>query len=241
MILTTASNTSRDLFYDFNFAINTAREMALWTNVRRRIRRTVEACLLKKDKSEKVHEGWEKRMKNNKVAANDGNSWPETTESLWVRIKRRAEDTFGRFRWSKKQLLEKSTARPAGPFRDSCVPDETCARVRGIADFMSSKTTSSESMIDLYRARIHERVSWVRPQAVRTASGPTNEMYIRQIGKPDVRLDVEGDGNCFYRCVSLWLTGSEDAHLRLRLFLYKVICPWWFVRKRARLAKISSR
>jgi len=40
---------------------------------------------------------------------------------------------------------------------------------------------------------------------------------------PKTFIDVLGDGNCWYRCISMWVTGSEDYHEHFRTNVYKVI------------------
>lgn len=40
---------------------------------------------------------------------------------------------------------------------------------------------------------------------------------------PRTFIDVLGDGNCWYRCISVWVTGSEDYHEHFRTNVYKVI------------------
>lgn len=36
-------------------------------------------------------------------------------------------------------------------------------------------------------------------------------------------IEVLGDGNCWYRCVSVWINGSEEHHELIRMHLYQVI------------------
>ncbi|XP_016656023.1 uncharacterized protein LOC107882322 [Acyrthosiphon pisum] len=38
---------------------------------------------------------------------------------------------------------------------------------------------------------------------------------------PKKLIDVLGDGNCWYRCISLWINGSEEHHELVRLKLYQ--------------------
>lgn len=153
-----------------------------------------------------------------------------TTEIYIDKLRR----PVGRTRRSKKPQQEKSSEQHPSPCRNSCVLDvaivpqrnqdaelsgETCARIRGNVT-VKTKSLPKE---DLFRVRSHKRVSGVKSHDVRTGFGPTTEIFIDQLGRPAARLNVEGDGNCFFRCVSVWLTGSEDMHLSLRLILYKVM------------------
>ena len=49
------------------------------------------------------------------------------------------------------------------------------------------------------------------------SSVPTN------INKPSNIVPIKGDGNCFYRALSWWITGDEDSHHIIRQQLEKVI------------------
>lgn len=40
--------------------------------------------------------------------------------------------------------------------------------------------------------------------------------------KPKCTIDVAGDGNCWYRCISLCITNSENYHELIRNHLYQV-------------------
>lgn len=40
---------------------------------------------------------------------------------------------------------------------------------------------------------------------------------------PKKLIDVLGDGNCWYRCISEWINGTEEHHELVRLKLYQVI------------------
>lgn len=42
------------------------------------------------------------------------------------------------------------------------------------------------------------------------------------LSKPKQTIDVIGDGNCWFRCISIWLTESEDYHELIRSRVYKV-------------------
>lgn len=44
----------------------------------------------------------------------------------------------------------------------------------------------------------------------------------KMLTKPKKTIDVQGDGNCWYRCVSVWVTGTEDYHEDIRAHLYNV-------------------
>ena len=39
---------------------------------------------------------------------------------------------------------------------------------------------------------------------------------IRCLGMEFTHIGVQGDGNCFYRCLSVWLYGSEGGYNKVR-------------------------
>ncbi|VVC45697.1 Ribonuclease H-like domain,OTU domain [Cinara cedri] len=45
----------------------------------------------------------------------------------------------------------------------------------------------------------------------------------KPLTKPKRIIDVLGDGNCWYRCISLWVTGSEKYHDVIRAELYQYV------------------
>lgn len=44
----------------------------------------------------------------------------------------------------------------------------------------------------------------------------------KRLSKPKQTIDVIGDGNCWFRCISVWLTNSEEYHELIRSSVYKV-------------------
>lgn len=42
------------------------------------------------------------------------------------------------------------------------------------------------------------------------------------LNKPSTIIHIIGDGNCFYRALSCWITGDEDSHTIIRKELKKV-------------------
>lgn len=48
------------------------------------------------------------------------------------------------------------------------------------------------------------------------------ENTTKLLTKPKCTIDVAGDGNCWYRCISLWITNSEDNHKLIRNHLHQV-------------------
>lgn len=40
--------------------------------------------------------------------------------------------------------------------------------------------------------------------------------------KPLLGRQIVGDGNCFFRCLSFWITGTEDYHLVMRAKIVEV-------------------
>lgn len=49
------------------------------------------------------------------------------------------------------------------------------------------------------------------------------ENTTKLLTKPKCTIDVIGDGNCWYRCISLWITNSENYHESIRNHVYEVI------------------
>ncbi|XP_065313505.1 uncharacterized protein LOC135922911 isoform X1 [Gordionus sp. m RMFG-2023] len=43
--------------------------------------------------------------------------------------------------------------------------------------------------------------------------------YGKQLGEPTILVQIEGDGNCFYRAISVELTGAQNSHVILRQWL----------------------
>ncbi|XP_065312678.1 uncharacterized protein LOC135922181 [Gordionus sp. m RMFG-2023] len=43
--------------------------------------------------------------------------------------------------------------------------------------------------------------------------------YEKQLGEPTILVQIEGDGNCFYRAISVELTGAQNSHDILRQWL----------------------
>lgn len=43
------------------------------------------------------------------------------------------------------------------------------------------------------------------------------------LGKPSLIKAIIGDGNCFYRSLSYWITGTEDHHMAIRILIAQVI------------------
>jgi hypothetical protein len=43
------------------------------------------------------------------------------------------------------------------------------------------------------------------------------------LGEPTKIIDIIGDGNCLYRSISYWLTGTQDHHLKIRNLIAEVI------------------
>lgn len=46
---------------------------------------------------------------------------------------------------------------------------------------------------------------------------------VKPLTTPKTTIDVTGDGNCWYRCISVWINGSEEHHELIRTNLYQVI------------------
>jgi len=44
----------------------------------------------------------------------------------------------------------------------------------------------------------------------------------KRLSKPKQTIDVIGDGNCWFRCICVWLTNSEEYDELIRSCLYKV-------------------
>jgi len=42
------------------------------------------------------------------------------------------------------------------------------------------------------------------------------------LGEPLDRLSIDGDGNCWFRSISVWISGTEEHHLMIRASLIKV-------------------
>jgi len=47
--------------------------------------------------------------------------------------------------------------------------------------------------------------------------------HTKPLTTPKKLIDVLGDGNCWYRCISVWINGTEEHHELVRLKLYQVI------------------
>lgn len=45
----------------------------------------------------------------------------------------------------------------------------------------------------------------------------------KMLGRPSLIKAIIGDGNCFYRSLSYWITGTEDQHLPIRILITQVI------------------
>jgi hypothetical protein len=43
------------------------------------------------------------------------------------------------------------------------------------------------------------------------------------LGEPTKIIDIIGDGNCLYRSISYWITGTQDHHLKIRNLIAEVI------------------
>lgn len=43
------------------------------------------------------------------------------------------------------------------------------------------------------------------------------------LGEPKKIINIIGDGNCLYRSLSYWITGTEDHHLKIRNLIAEVI------------------
>jgi len=43
------------------------------------------------------------------------------------------------------------------------------------------------------------------------------------LGEPTKIINIIGDGNCLYRSLSYWITGTEDHHLKIRYLIAEVI------------------
>lgn len=43
------------------------------------------------------------------------------------------------------------------------------------------------------------------------------------LGEPTKIINIIGDGNCLYRSLSYWITGTEDHHLKIRNLIAEVI------------------
>lgn len=60
---------------------------------------------------------------------------------------------------------------------------------------------------------------------------PISPTHIRRVANKSCKLltesklviDVQGDGNCWVRCLSVWLTNCENNHHLLRMRLFEVI------------------
>lgn len=50
-----------------------------------------------------------------------------------------------------------------------------------------------------------------------------NSRQIKALTAPSDTKQIIGDGNCFYRTLSYWITGIEDNHFPIRQQIYKVI------------------
>lgn len=44
----------------------------------------------------------------------------------------------------------------------------------------------------------------------------------KSLSKPKSTIDVAGDGNCWFRCISMWIAHTEEHHELLRAQLFKV-------------------
>lgn len=51
---------------------------------------------------------------------------------------------------------------------------------------------------------------------------PFNTFLSRPLTNPKAFRRIKGDGNCFYRCVSYWITGSEDYYAIIRAKIVEV-------------------
>ncbi|CAI6356312.1 unnamed protein product [Macrosiphum euphorbiae] len=43
------------------------------------------------------------------------------------------------------------------------------------------------------------------------------------LNNPSTTIDIIGDGNCFYRALSWWVTGDEDSHTIIKKELKKLV------------------
>lgn len=55
-----------------------------------------------------------------------------------------------------------------------------------------------------------------------------NSRQIKALTAPSDTKQIIGDGNCFYRALSYWITGIEDNHFSIRQQIYKVIFVYIF-------------
>lgn len=50
---------------------------------------------------------------------------------------------------------------------------------------------------------------------------------LKQLKEPRDRITIIGDGNCWFRAISLWISGTEEFHAEIRSALIKVVLKFF--------------
>ena len=46
--------------------------------------------------------------------------------------------------------------------------------------------------------------------------------------KACIEIPILGDGNCFYRCISMFIENTQENHIYYRNLIYNYICQSWY-------------
>lgn len=92
-----------------------------------------------------------------------------------------------------------------------------------------SDEIDSENIEENRKTRFFKPVNmlWMIRQCIRMGVDVTSvksvvKAHAKLLTVPKDLIAVRGDGNCWYRCISVWITGSEDHHEQVRSDLYEV-------------------
>lgn len=95
----------------------------------------------------------------------------------------------------------------------------TCLYLILKAIFIINYCTASRKYFNPVSCRWQKRICAKFGIGVKS-SLPTG--HFKVLAKPTKRVHAKMDGNCFYRSLSVWVTGDQSAHALLRQELVKV-------------------